>query len=339
MKDSAVEIFQLSKTYIKRRSLRDSITHPIDFLIHPFRPAGKIEALKNVNLQVERGEILGFLGPNGAGKTTLLKILSCLVLPTQGTVHVNGFDISHEKDVKSSIGLITSDERSFYWRLTGLENLKFFARLYNLPSPRITSRAQELIERMNLKEVADRPFMSYSSGMKQRLSIARALLHNPPILFMDEPTKSLDPQSAMDLREFIKKELNEKDEKTILLATHNLREAESLCHRIVVMSEGFIKEIGAMEKIRKIGMKGNLFSLEVSILSPEVKRAFKLTKEKRMVNGNFLIEVSFEENFELSLFLEGIIKDGGKIYSCNRIEPDLEDALSTILKRESITEQ
>lgn len=330
----AVEIANLSKTYIKRRSLKDIAVHPIDFLIHPFKPAGRVEALNGINLQVDRGEILGFLGPNGAGKTTLIKILSCLIFPDRGAVKVNGFDIRYEKSVKSSIGLVTSDERSFYWRLTGLENLKFFARLYDLPTDRITGRAQELIERMHLQDVAHRPFMSYSSGMKQRLSIARALLHNPPILFMDEPTKSLDPQSAMDLRGFIKKELNEKEEKTILLATHNLREAEDLCHRIAVMTEGQIKEIGSVEQIRRAGLKGVIFELEVSHISPEIKQDFSIVKEEKMANGHLRAEILLEDDCDLSPLLRTIMQSGGQIYSCDRRQPDLEEALSKILERE-----
>ncbi len=315
--------------------MKDIAAHPIDFLIHPLKPAGRVEALKEINLQVERGEILGFLGPNGAGKTTLIKILSCLIFPDRGTVRVNGFAIRYEKAVKSSIGLVTSDERSFYWRLTGLENLKFFARLYDLPTDRIAGRSQELIERMHLQDVAHRPFMSYSSGMKQRLSIARALLHNPPILFMDEPTKSLDLQNAMDLRGFIKKELNEKEEKTILLATHNLKEAEDLCHRIAVMMEGQIKEIGPVEQIRRAGLKGIIFELEVSHISHEIKQGLSIIKEEKMANGHLRAEILLEDDSDLSSLLRTIIQSGGLIYSCDRRQPDLEKALSIIMEREA----
>lgn len=332
MKHPAIEIADLAKTYIKRRSLKDIVTHPIDFLIHPLKPAGKIEALKGVSFRALEGEILGFLGPNGAGKTTLLKILSCLILPDRGTVKVNGFDIHWEKAVKTSIGLVTSDERSFYWRLTGLENLKFFARLYDLPTNRIEKRAQDLIGRMHLENVAQRPFMSYSSGMKQRLSIARALLHDPPILLMDEPTKSLDPQSAMNLREFIKKELNEEDKKTILLATHNLREAEDLCHRIAIMSGGRIRALGSVEEIRRTGLKGQVFVLELSLLPSEIKEHFHVVKEEKMENEHFLIEVLLEPDRDLSPLLKVIFQSGGHIYSCDRRQPDLEEALSTVLK-------
>ena len=327
MNSHTVETSRLSKTYIRRKSIRDWFTHPS-------MPSEKVEALKDVDLHIEKGEIFGFLGPNGAGKTTLLKILSCLILPTRGTATVNGFDTRHEKKVKQSIGLVTSDERSFYWRLSGVENLKFFARLYNLPSEKISGRVQELIGRMELNDVAGRPFMSYSSGMKQRLSIARALLHNPPILFMDEPTKSLDPQNAINIREFVKEELNGAEGKTIILATHNLREAEILCDRIAIIAEGVIKEIGTVERIKRLGLKGALYSIEVQGLPVAVRERFTILREKRTNNGNIIIEVSFERDSELSEILETIIVNGGKVLSCDRIEPDLEDAFSKIVKGE-----
>ena len=327
MNSHAVETFQLFKTYIRRKSLRDWFTHPL-------APSEKTEALRDINLHIEKGEIFGFLGPNGAGKTTLLKILSCLILPTQGKASVNGFDTRHEKKVKESIGLVTSDERSFYWRLSGSENLKFFAKLYNIPAKKVQSRVRELIERMDLKDIAGRPFMSYSSGMKQRLSIARALLHDPPIVFMDEPTRSLDPQSAINIREFIKKELNGNEGKTILLATHNLREAEVLCDRMAIMSKGMIREIGTVERIRRIGLTGWMYSLEVQDLPPEIRGKFKITREKKTTNGNIIIEVSFEEQGGLNILLETIMKNGGKILSCDSLEPDLEDAFSRIVKED-----
>ncbi len=325
MNSHAVETFQLYKTYIRRKSLRDWFTHPL-------KPSEKTEALQDVNFHVEKGEIFGFLGPNGAGKTTLLKILSCLVLPTRGLAKVNGQNTRDERRVKGSIGLVTSDERSFYWRLSGTENMKFFAKLYNIPGDKIKSRVQELIGRMELDEVAGRPFMSYSSGMKQRLAIARALLHNPPILFMDEPTRSLDPQSAMHIRQFIKKELNGLEGKTILLTTHNLREAEILCDRIAVMSGGVIKETGTVERIRRIGLTGWIYSIEVQGLPDEVRKMFTITAERKTMNGNLIIEVSLEKQGDLHLLLEAIMKGGGRIISCDRMEPDLEDSFSRIIE-------
>src|SRR3990172_8165098 len=166
---------------------------------------GGAKALKNVNLQIRHGEIVALLGPNGAGKTTLLKILSTLVLPTSGTAYVKGYEIVRcEDDVKKSIGLVTGEERSFYWRLTGRQNLEFFAALYGLRPDEAKPRIDALLEQLDLSAAADNMFYSYSSGMKQKLALVRGLLCNPAVLFLDEPTKSVDVMTARDLRGFIK---------------------------------------------------------------------------------------------------------------------------------------
>src|SRR5262245_41909934 len=165
MTETAIRTVRLGKTYIKRRSLRE-------MALRPFARAERVEGLVDVDLEVPRGTIFGLLGPNGAGKTTLLKILACLILPTRGAAEVEGRSVAGEEDrVRRSIGFVTADERSFYWRLSGEENLTFFARLYGLDADAARRRARRLLSDMELEEVADRQFMSYSSGMKQRLAI------------------------------------------------------------------------------------------------------------------------------------------------------------------------
>jgi ABC-2 type transport system ATP-binding protein len=197
----AIEARGLEKTFRKRRSVRE-------LLSRPFAASEQVRALRGVDLEVREGEIFGLLGPNGAGKTTLLKILSCLVLPDRGSAKVAGHDVEDERRVKPEIGLVNTDERSFYWRLNARENLSFFAVLYGVPRNRRAARIDELLARVDLLDAADRPFSGYSSGMKQRMAIARALLHDPPILLMDEPTRSLDPSSQLGLRRFILDELS-----------------------------------------------------------------------------------------------------------------------------------
>jgi len=236
----AIETFQIEKTFVKKRTVSELVKHP-------FRRAERIRALRGVDLHVQKSEIFGLLGPNGAGKTTLLKILSCLVLPDRGRAVVAGEDVVNEGKVKPKIGLVHTDERSFYWRLSGRENLDFFSQLYDVPRKRSKARINELLERVDMVEAADRRFADYSSGMKQRLAIARALLHDPPILLMDEPTRSLDPASAMALRTFIRDEVKARDGKTVLLATHNLREAETMCDRVAILVKGKVREIGTVE--------------------------------------------------------------------------------------------
>ncbi|MEK7816918.1 MAG: ABC transporter ATP-binding protein, partial [Actinomycetota bacterium] len=150
--------------------------------------------MNNVNLTVNRGEIFGLLGPNGAGKTTLTKMLCTLILPTRGEATICGHDlIGQQGKIKSSIALISSEERSFYWRLSGRENLRFFAALYGLSRSRAEKRIPELLVQVDMEAAAERRFQEYSTGMKQRMALARGLLADPEVFFMDEPTKGLDP--------------------------------------------------------------------------------------------------------------------------------------------------
>ena len=158
---------------------------------------GAFTAVDGVSFSVPRGEIFGFLGPNGAGKSTTIRMLCTLLEPTSGTAHVNGYDIVKEaNDVRRSLGTVLAGERSIYWKLTGRENLEYFAALYHIPSAVAKKRVGELIERMELKDRANELVEKYSTGMRQRVAIAKALLARPPILLLDEPTLGLDPQAA-----------------------------------------------------------------------------------------------------------------------------------------------
>lgn len=219
---------------------------------------GVIRAVDGVNLQVRKGELFGLVGPNRAGKTTLLKLLSTLILPTTGKASVNGYDILKEDEkVRASIGLVTEGERSFYWRLTGRQNLRFFVSLYNLSSIESKKKIDELLELLELKEQADIQFQQYSTGIKQRMAVARCLLNDPEVLFMDEATKSLDPGAAYKLRKFIKDELVGRREKAVLFVTHQMAEAEDICDRVAIMDDGKIKACGSMDELRKIaGLEG-----------------------------------------------------------------------------------
>lgn len=207
-------------------------------------------ALTDVNIRVGKGESFCLVGPNGAGKTTLIKILCCLIEPTRGSASVAGCDIlCDERKVKASIGLINGDERSFYWRLTGRQNLDFFSGLYDIPRPQARIRINQLIEFLQINE-ADRRFCEYSTGIKQRFSIARGLLCDPQILFMDEPTKGLDPPSAHALRLFIMDKLVRQQKKTVFFATHNLEDANEMAERVAFINAGQVKAVRAMEELR-----------------------------------------------------------------------------------------
>jgi ABC-2 type transport system ATP-binding protein len=257
---------------------------------------------------VREGEIFGLLGPNGAGKTTLLKILSCLIIQNRGTAVINGFDtLRAEMKVKASIGFVTSDERSFYWRLSGRENLHFFARLYNLPHDKVRARCEALLGWLDLTDKADHAFMNYSSGMKQRMAVARALLHDPAILYMDEPTRSLDPLAARHLRDLVQKTLNAEQGKTILLATHNLAEADQMCHRVGIIHKARLRRQGTLAEMVEQGANG------ATALHAELDPG----------------------GAALTRLLSDLVRSGATIVSCTRRDPTLQEIFDATVEADT----
>jgi ABC-2 type transport system ATP-binding protein len=319
--DTAVVCDGLSKSFGRRRSLAALLRHPL-------QRAEMTKALDGVELSVHQGEIFGLLGPNGAGKTTLLKILSGLVLPDKGQARVNGADIaSQEMAVRRAIGYVTSDERSFYWRLSGRQNLIFFARLFHVPEATIPQRVADLLERVDLSSKASEPFSAYSSGMKQRLAIARALLHAPPILFLDEPTRSLDPVTARHIRDFIRDQLSGEEGKTILLATHNLHEAAALCHRMAILNRGRVQRTGRLEEFRALFAAQRIYRVEMDRQVDLEGAGRILTTSQDEATGSISVELQLHDSVESSLSrLVGILAaSGARVEEITRQEPPLED--------------
>ena len=208
-----------------------------------------VNALKGISFEIKRGEIFGLLGPNGAGKTTTIKILTTLLAPTSGQSKVLGFDtFGEEKKRRRHINFICGGGSGVYRRLTGRENLNYFANLYKLDKDTRLERREELLRFVGLSEHADKKVETYSKGMIQRLQIARGLINEPDILFLDEPTIGLDPVGARELRSLIKK-LSEQN-KTILLTTHYMQEADELCDRIAVINHGNLIALDTPEKLK-----------------------------------------------------------------------------------------
>ncbi|MFG1530595.1 MAG: ABC transporter ATP-binding protein [Thermoplasmata archaeon] len=216
-----------------------------------FTERSRTEALRGVDLRVDPGEIFGLLGPNGAGKTTLTKILSTLLLPTSGQARVLGIDVArHPQAVRPRIGLVLGGERGLYNRISARENLRYFADLFGLlPSDR-DRRIQEVLDRVGLTEAADRRVEEYSRGMKQKLHLARGILHRPELLFLDEPTIGLDPKSARETRKLIRSLVS--DGVTIFLTTHYMFEAEELCQRLAILSKGRIVARDTVAGLRRL---------------------------------------------------------------------------------------
>lgn len=235
----AIEVSNLTKIFRPSKNIF-SLNSP---------KAKAIAAINQVNLKIKKGEIFAVLGPNGAGKTTLIKVLCSLITPTSGTASINGYDVvRHEDKIKSMVGLVIGEERSFYWRLTGRENLEFFGVLYNVPLRQIRRRVGAVMELLETED-PDKRFQEYSTGNKQKLALARCLLSNAEVIFMDEPTKSLDPGVASRLRRFIKETLVQKEHKTVFVATHSIQEAERLADRIAIMDKGLITVCGSLSEL------------------------------------------------------------------------------------------
>jgi ABC-2 type transport system ATP-binding protein len=227
----------LGKAYPALRGFRALARSPFD------RP--RVPALVDVSLEAGEGEVLGLLGPNGAGKSTLMEILATLLLPDAGTATVCGHDVVRDAGgVRSQIGYAPSDTFTLYPRLTGAANLTFFALLRGVEPKRIPSRIDELFDLVGLARSRDDRFERYSDGMKARLSLARALLADPPVLFLDEPTRSLDPLLQIEIRTFMRDTLAKQLGKTLLLVTHSLEEAAAVCDRVLILHEGRVVHIG-----------------------------------------------------------------------------------------------
>lgn len=283
---------------------------------------GNFEALKGISFELEEGEVFGLLGPNGAGKTTTLSILYTMLAPTSGKATVNGFDvIQHPHDVRKSIGVVFQDP-SLDLDLTARENLQLHARLYHLPKNEIKDRIKWALEIVDLSEHADREVKKYSGGMKRRLEIARSLMHTPKILFLDEPTLGLDPQTRRKLWEYISK-LNKEKKLTIILTTHYMDEADELCQRIAIVDKGKIVAMDSSTNLKK-QMKGDTIDIESSNNSFFTQKTIPFAKEIKLHDGHVTITV---ENAEKSLSEVVLIAKQNKVdvHNIQMHKPSLED--------------
>ena len=210
-----------------------------ELALHPFRRRRVHTALTCVTFDIQHGDRIAVLGPNGAGKTTLLKLIGGLLLPTEGEVLVNGVDtLHHNTAARKSVGFVMNEERSFFWRLSAIQNLEFFAALDNVPPDSLRDVCFDLIRLVGLEEHMDKPVSNYSSGMKQRLALARGLLGDPEVLILDEPTRTLDPIACEELIGLINERVHRGSRKTILIATHRLEEVLRLCDKVLVINNG-----------------------------------------------------------------------------------------------------
>jgi len=243
---SAVVLRGLTKSFPKQRGWRAMFSG---------KARESVCALSDVSCEVRAGEFFGLLGENGAGKTTLFKILATLITPDSGSAIVGGHDVVKAPSrVREALAPVIADERSLHWRLSGRENMRLFAALHGLRGAEATRRIEDLLALVNLVDAADRLVSGYSSGMKQRLLVARTLLARPSVLLLDEPTRSLDPISARSFRRFLREDVALAQGCTVLLATHNAEEAFELCDRVGVLHRGRLVATGATPELaREVG--------------------------------------------------------------------------------------
>jgi ABC-2 type transport system ATP-binding protein len=288
---------------------------------------GKIKALDNLNLEIGRGELMGIIGSNGAGKTTLIRIMCCILRPDSGNIVVDKHSILKDQiKIKSMIGYLP-EEPNLYERFKAKDLLRYFAELYGVPGKDIDSRADYLLELVGMSSRADDQINTFSKGLRQRISIARALIHDPQILIFDEPTMGLDPATSYSIREFIRKL---KGEKTIILCTHYMDEADLLCDRVAILNQGQIRDLGTPDFL-KAKIHGDII-LQIKVDNPQQTDEEKLmaveSVEDVVWEGN-QYSVSMRNRKDISSLVDVF---GSRVKSVNTKEPDLEDVFIHTMK-------
>ena len=289
------------------------------------RMFGDFTAVDNLTLHVNEGEVFGFLGPNGAGKTTTMRMLSCLISKTSGEATISGYDISDEEDalkIRKLIGLIP-DNVGLYNELSAYDNLDFYGKLYECPEKQRKENIEHFLKLLGLWDKREVMVGTFSKGMKQKLAIARALIHDPEILFLDEPTANLDPESSKTIREFILDLKNEN--KTIFLNTHNLDEAQRICDKIGIFNSK-LRAMGSPKELEE-SVWGNKTVIQLNQVTTKILDVLDNLSTAKIVteNNKLIIDVVNPEK-ENPILVDAIVGVGGQVQYVTRLSPSLEDA-------------
>ncbi|MDH7509203.1 MAG: ABC transporter ATP-binding protein [Methanomassiliicoccales archaeon] len=289
------------------------------------RNFGSITAVEDLNLVVKDGEVFGFIGPNGAGKTTTVRMLCCLIAPTAGTAYINGLDITSPDDaikIRGMIGLLP-ESPGLYESLSAYRNLDFFAQLYGVPKREREQRIRDLLTKLDVWDRRDDPIAKFSKGMKQKIAIARALVHEPEFLFLDEPTSGLDPQAAITVRNYLL-ELK-KEGRTIFLNTHNLDDAQRICDRVGIIQRRILAVGSAEDLARKFWGRTTLIKLKK--VTPEMIAAVSALPFVRSVRENentIAVDVENPEN-DNPLIVRSLINVGAEVEFVEELRRGLEE--------------
>jgi ABC-2 type transport system ATP-binding protein len=302
-----------------------------------------VNAIDDLNFEIKKGELFGLLGPNGAGKTTLVKILCTLLPPDRGTALVNGYDVVKEQmKVKGSLGTLFSvGERGFFWRLNGYRNLEFFAATYNVPRQRRRERILEVLKLVGLEKSAFELYQKYSGGMKRKLALARTLLPDPPVILLDEPTTGLDAISARNVRDFVKRTVQETS-KTVLYTTHYIEEAAQICTKIGILNRGKIVACDTPDALRARIKNEEVIYLILDQLAPaqiekmrSIEGVIKITEdvEPSLMPGQQALTVEMKSVDQLPSVFDFIFEQKIKLVNFKRKEPSLEDAFIELTRK------
>lgn len=289
---------------------------------------GDFVALDEVTFDVKKGEIFGLLGPNGAGKSTTLRILSTLARPTKGTATIGGHDIvKNDTEVRKLIGIV-SEKMIMYDRLTARENLWFFGSLFDIPSDVLTPRIDELLDLVQLTKWRNAQVGTFSTGMRQRMNVIRALLNMPHVLFLDEPTLGLDPQSSVEIREFVKK-LNRENGTTIIVTTHTMVDADMLCDRIAIIDHGKVVALDTSTNLKKTisGGDSTILKLGIANLTPDLLQTFRTLECIQSISqeNSTHIRLIARGDDAFDNVIDAVRGKGGRIASIENLQPTLED--------------
>jgi len=294
---------------------------------------GTLTAVDNLTLQVNDGEVFGFLGPNGAGKTTTIRMLCCLISKSSGNANIGGYDIGKKEDsikIRKIIGLVP-DNVGLSEHLTAYDNLDFYGKIYDYSDAQRKENNKRFLEMLGLWDKRNVLAGTFSKGMKQKLAIARALIHDPQVLFMDEPTANLDPEAAKTVRDFILQ--LKKEKKTIFLNTHNLDEAQRICDRVAIMNTS-LRAIGTPQELeRSVSGKKTVIGLDQQVNEP-VLGALKKLALKNLSTGGDTITFDVEDpDKENSPVVEAIVLAGGHVRSINVVGSTLEDTYLKLVRK------
>lgn len=305
-------------------------------LTRKFSGKKEIVALDNVDLTVEEGELFGLLGPNGAGKTTLLKILSTLLLPTSGTAHVLGHDVDSEfQKIRPRINMVSGGEISGYGLLTVRENLWMFSQFYGVPGKIAHQRIDELLDIFQLQDKADAKLRTVSTGQRQKMNIIRGFITDPDLLFLDEPTLGLDVTTGHIIRDYIKDWVKEEKDRTLMLTTHYMKEADELCDRVAIIDNGKVLACDSPANLKRDLDRSSSFSIETTTFDAGKISAIRGVSgfNVESVNGTSTLRLVLEDESAISDIISMIVGSGAKVLRLNKSEPTLEDVFIQMVGR------